>query len=414
MDIPREPPSKKKKYIIGGIAVAGIIIITAALGRLEPAAPTVDGATLWRDTVRKGDMTRSVRGPGVLMPEQIQWISAVTGGRVEQIHVRPGAKVTANTLILEMANPDVELQALSAEQTLNAAEAALVTLRTSLQTQLLVQKAAVASALLNYRTAKGQAEVAEALDKKGLMSPQEVARARDTATESEALYKVETQKLEELSKSMDEQIRLQEAQVERLRAIARFQRARVASMKVHAGADGVLQNMDLQPGQWVQPGTMLAQVAQPGRLKAVLRIPETQAAEVQIGQPASIDTRNGIVEGHVIRMDPSAQNGTVAVDVSLEGKLPPGARPDLSVDGTIDIERLHDVMYVARPAYGQAGSTIGLFKLTPDGDEAVRVNVKLGPSSVNTIVVEQGLNVGDVVIVSDMTQWDSYDRVRIR
>ena len=207
---------------------------------------------------------------------------------------------------------------------------------------------------------------------------------------------------------------LQRQTVERLRAIVEFQRKRVESMQVRAGFDGVLQDMDLQPGQWVQAGTLLAKVAQPGRLKAVLRIPETQARDVQLGQPAAIDTRNGIVSGHVIRMDASAQNGTVTVDVALEGKLPSGARPELSVDGTIEIERLKDVMYVGRPAYGQAESTVGLFKLTPDGKEATRVNVKLGRTSVNTIEVVQGLNVGDRAIISDMSAMDSHDRVRLR
>lgn len=414
MDIPREPPSKKKKYIIGGIAVLGIVIITAALGRLEPAAPSVDRATLWIDTVQRGQMVVQVRGPGTLVPEQIQWISAVTGGRVEKIHVRPGTKVKPNTLILEMTNPDVQLEALSAEQQLNAAEATLVQLRLNLETQRLAQKAVVATARSDYQTAKRQEDVALGLDKKGLMSAQEVGNAHDEAVESETRFEVETKKLQELSNAVDEQVALQKEQVERLRAIAQYQRRRVGSMEVRAGAEGMLQDMDLQPGQWVQPGTLLAKVAQPGRLKAVLRIPETQAKDVQIGQVASIDTRNGIVAGHVIRIDPSVQNGTVTVDVGLEGKLPPGARPDLSVDGTVEIERLKNVLYVGRPAYGQAESTVGLFKLTPDGEEATRVNVKLGRASVNTIVVEQGLNEGDRVIISDMSAWDSHDRVRLR
>lgn len=414
MDIPREPPSKKKKYIIGGIAVLGIVIITAALGRLEPAAPSVDRATLWIDTVQRGQMVVQVRGPGTLVPEQIQWISAVTGGRVEKIHVHPGTKVKPNTLILEMTNPDVQLEALSAEQQLNAAEAALVQLRLNLETQRLAQEAVVATARSDYQTAKRQEDVALGLDKKGLMSAQEVGNAHDEAVESETRFEVETKKLQELSNAVDEQVALQKEQVERLRAIAQYQRKRVGSMEVRAGAEGMLQDMDLQPGQWVQPGTLLAKVAQPGRLKAVLRIPETQAKDVQIGQVASIDTRNGIVAGHVIRIDPSVQNGTVTVDVGLEGKLPPGARPDLSVDGTVEIERLKNVLYVGRPAYGQAESTVGLFKLTPDGEEATRVNVKLGRASVNTIVVEQGLNEGDRVIISDMSAWDSRDRVRLR
>jgi multidrug efflux pump subunit AcrA (membrane-fusion protein) len=359
-------------------------------------------------------MVRQVRGPGTLVPEQILYLSAVTGGRVEKIHVRPGEKVTANTLILEMSNPDVQLEALSAEQQLSAAEAALVNLKTTLETERLNQEGTVATTQQQYNEAKRNADVANGLDTKGLLSPVEVGNARDRATEAKKRLEVETQRLAVMSKSIDEQIELQQQQVARLRAIAEFQRKRVESMQLHAGADGVLQDMDLQPGQWVQPGTLLAKVAQPGRLKAVLQIPETQAKDVALGQPAAIDTRNGIVKGHVVRMDPSAHNGTVTVDVALDGALPPGARPDLSVDGTIEVERLKNVLYVGRPAYGQAESTVGLFKLTPDGKEAVRVNVKLGRSSVNTIEVVQGLNVNDKVIISDMSAWDSHDRVRLR
>ena len=414
MDIPREPPKKRARYILAGAAVLGIIVITAALGRLQPAAPSVDRATLWIDTVRKGTMVREVRGPGTLVPEHITWISAVTGGRVDQVLVMPGTKVSASTVILEMSNPDVQLEALNAQQQLSAAEAQLVNLRTTLETQRLNEEGVVATAKADWQQAKRTADVAVALDKKGLLSPNDVGNAEDRAAESRTKYDVETQRLAVMSKSIDEQIDLQRQQVQRLRAIAEFQAQRVASMHVRATADGVLQDMDLQPGQWVQPGTVLAKVAQPGRLKAVLRIPETQAKDVQLGQTASIDTRNGLVPGRVSRIDPSVQNGTVTVDVTLTGTLPPGARPDLSVDGTIEIERLQDVMYVGRPAYGQPESTIGLFRLTPDGKEATRVNVKLGRASVNTIEVVQGLNVGDRVIISDMSAWDSHDRVRLR
>ena len=414
MDIPREPPKKRARYILAGAAVLGIIVITAALGRLQPAAPSVDRATLWIDTVRKGTMVREVRGPGTLVPEHITWISAVTGGRVDQVLVMPGTKVSASTVILEMSNPDVQLEALNAQQQLSAAEAQLVNLRTTLETQRLNEEGVVATAKADWQQARRTADVAVALDKKGLLSPNDVGNAEDRAAESKTKLDVETQRLAVMSKSIDEQIDLQRQQVQRLRAIAEFQGQRVASMHVRATADGVLQDMDLQPGQWVQPGTVLAKVAQPGRLKAVLRIPETQAKDVQLGQTASIDTRNGLVPGRVSRIDPSVQNGTVTVDVTLTGTLPPGARPDLSVDGTIEIERLQDVMYVGRPAYGQPESTIGLFRLTPDGKEATRVNVKLGRASVNTIEVVQGLNVGDRVIISDMSAWDSHDRVRLR
>jgi HlyD family secretion protein len=414
LDIPRPPRSKKKRYIVGAIIAVGLIAITAALGRLEPAAPSVDMATVMIDTVRRGEMVRQVRGPGTLEPEQVLYISAMTGGRVDRVFVRPPATVTANTVILQMSNPDVQLEALSAEQQLASAEAQLVTLRTTLESQRLQQESAVATARADYQTAKRAADVAEALAQKGLLSPKDVGDARDKAAEAEARYRAATQQLEVLSKSIKDQIELQEQMVERLRSITDFQRRRVASMQVRAGFDGVLQDMDLQPGQWVQPGTLLAKVAQPGRLKAVLRIPETQVKDVQLGQPTEIDTRNGIVQGHVVRIDASSQNGTVGVDVALDGKLPPGARPELSVDGTIEVERLKDVLYVGRPAYGQAESTVGLFKLTPDGKEAVRVTVKLGRASVNTIEVVQGLSAGDRVIISDMSAWDSHDRVRLR
>ena len=414
MDIPREPPSKKKRYIIGGAAIVVVVIITAALGRLEPAAPPVDRATLMIDTVRRGEMVRQVRGPGTLVPEQIFWVSAVTGGRVDQVYVRPPTAVKANTLILDMSNPDVQLEALSADQQLSAAQATLANLKTTLETQRLDQEGVVATAQSDYQTAKRQADVSTALLAKGLISPQDAANAKDKAVETDTKLRVETQRLDVMSKTIDDQINLQQTQIQRLRDISDFQHKRVESMKVRAGSDGVLQDMDLQPGQWVQPGTLLAKVAQPGKLKAVLRIPENQAADVQLNQPCSVDLRNGIVEGHVIRIDPSAQSGTVGVDVSLDGPLPAGARPDLSVDGTIEVERLKNVMYVARPAYGQPESTVGLFKLTPDGKEAARVNVKLGRASVTTIEVVQGLNVGDKVIVSDMSQWDSHDRVRLR
>jgi HlyD family secretion protein len=414
LDIPRPPRSKKKRYIVGAIIAVGLIAITAALGRLEPAAPSVDMATVMIDTVRRGEMVRQVRGPGTLEPEQVLYISAMTGGRVDQVFVRPPARVTANTVILQMSNPDVQLEALSAEQQLASAQAQLVTLRTTLESQRLQQESAVATARADYQTAKRAADVAEALAQKGLLALKDVGDARDKAAEAEARYRTATQQLDVLSKSIKDQIELQEQMVERLRSITDFQRRRVASMQVHAGFDGVLQDMDLQPGQWVQPGTLLAKVAQPGRLKAVLRIPETQVKDVQLGQPTEIDTRNGIVQGHVVRIDASSQNGTVGVDVALEGKLPPGARPELSVDGTIEVERLKDVLYVGRPAYGQAESTVGLFKLTPDGKEAVRVTVKLGRASVNTIEVVQGLSAGDRVIISDMSAWDSHDRVRLR
>lgn len=414
MDIPRAQVKSRKKYFVIGGGIVALIAVTVALSRLEPAAPTVERSTLWIDSVQKGTMLRQVRAPGTLVPEQIRYIPAVTAGRVEQVLVRPGTAVKANTVLLELSNPDVQLEMLAAQQQLTAAEAQLISLRTNLQSSLLNQEGVVATVQTQYEDAKRIAEVTNALDEKGLSSESEAGRARDNLKELAARLDIEKKRLEILRNTIESQISLQRAQVSRLRDIAQFQVNRVGSMKVTAGADGVLQDMNLEPGQWVNPGITLGRVAQPGRLKAVLRVPETQAKDITIGQPVSIDTRNGLVAGRVFRIDPSVQNGTVQVEAMLEGELPRGARPDLSVDGTIEIERLTDVMYVGRPAYGQAESTVGLFRLEPDGSTAVRVNVKLGRSSVNTIEVVQGLNVGDKVIISDMSQFDAAERVRLR
>lgn len=414
MDIKRDPPKKTKKYVYGGIAIVGVALITMALSRMEPAAPSVERGTLWIDTVRRGEMIRQVRGPGTLVPEQIRYISALTAGRIEALPLRPGVTVTSETVILEMSNPDVQLEALEAQRQLSAAEAQLVTLRTSLQSDRLNQESQLAQVNREYQDAVRQAEVQEALDKRGLTSAAERDRAKELAQSLETRLRLEKERLAVLTNSIERQIALQEQQVQRMRAVAQFQQDRIASMKVRAGSDGVLQALPLELGQWVVSGEQLARVAQPGRLKAVLRIPETQAKDVVVGQPSSIDTRNGIIKGRVMRIDPAAENGTVGVEVALEGELPRGARPDLSVDGTIEIERLSNVMYVGRPAYGQAESTVGIFKLDPDRKTASRVNVRLGRSSVNTIEVVQGLNVGDLVIISDMSAWDAQERVRLR
>ena len=411
MDIKREPPKKGKRVVFIGAAIVALVAVTVALSRLEAAPPTVERGSLWIDTVRRGEMVRQVRGPGTLQPERIQFVSTVTAGRVERVLVRPGAPVTASTVLVELSHPDVQLEALTAEQQLNGAEAALVTLQTNLQTQLLNQEGVVATTRSDYNEAKRNAEVAAGLDT--LLSKNDVGKAHDKDAELETRMRIEQQRLNVMSDNIKQQIALQREQVAKLRDIVRYQEGRVQSMKVLAGADGVVQDMDLQPGQWLQPGTLLAKVAQPGKLKAVLRIPETQAKDIQISQPAQIDTRNGIIPGHVFRVDPSSQNGTVGVEVALDGSVP-GARPDLSVDGTIEIERLKDVLYVGRPSYGQAESTVGMFRLSPDGKEATRVNVKLGRSSVNTIEIKQGLNVHDRVIISDMSAMDSHEKVRVQ
>lgn len=414
MDVPRQNKNKnRRRWIIGGVTIAAIGLVSVAVTRLEPAPPSVDRSTIWTDTVRRGDMVRQVRGPGTLAAEEVRWVPAVTQGRVERKLVQPGTPVTAGTILVELSNPDVDRQALEAQRQLAAAESELTTLRSNLQNQILTQEATIATVQSEYNEAMRQARANDGLAGKELVSQMEVEKARDRAEELRTRLDVERKRLGFLRESMRSQIAAQQGQVKLLQGIVAFQRGQVESMHVRAGTDGVLQELPLEMGQWVNSGATLAKVVQPGRLKAVLRIPETQAKDVTVGQLASIDTRNGIVRGRVTRIDPAVQNGTVTVDVALEGPLPRGARPDLSVDGTIDIERLNNVLYVGRPAYGQAESTVGLFRLTTDGREAERVNVKLGRGSASTIEVVQGLRPGDVVILSDMSQWDSSNKVRL-
>ncbi|HSU96218.1 MAG TPA: HlyD family efflux transporter periplasmic adaptor subunit, partial [Gemmatimonadaceae bacterium] len=375
MDIPRERAPNRRRYIYGGVGLLAIIAVVVGVASLKPAAPSVDRSSVVIDSVRRGDMVIDVRGPGSLVPEQIRWVSAITAGRVDRIDVRPGATVTDTTTLLELSNPDVQLEALSAQQQLNAAEAALVNLRITLSTQKLAQEGVVATTTSDYNDAMRNATAFDELEKKGflakgLLAPMDVSKAKDKAVELKARMAIEKQRLDVMSQSITQQIDLQKSQVDKLRDIAQFQQSRIASMQVRAGAAGQVTELSLEPGQYVLPGTNLAKVAQPGRLKAVLHIPETQAKDIQIGQVASIDTRNGIIPGHVIRIDPGAVNGTVEVDVGLDGALPKGARPDLSVDGTIELDRLKNVLYVGRPAYGEPESTVGIFKLTNGGKEA--------------------------------------------
>jgi HlyD family secretion protein len=414
VDIKRAPPPKKKKYLLGAGAIAGIVLVTVAINRLEPASPTVERATLMIDSVRRGTMIREVHAPGVLTPEHVKIIAAVTAGRVEQIPNRAGIPVTPTTLLVELSNPDVQLQLLEAQRALTAAQGALLSQQTALRNQRLNQEATIATLRTQLNEAKRQLDAAEGLDKKGLSSAYEMAAARDRVRELTEREQLAREQLNLMTESAQREIALQAAQVQRLRSILQFQQERVASMRVLAGENGVLQELPLDLGQWVNPGMILARVSQPGRLKAVLRVPETQAKDITVGQRTKIDTRNGIVDGRVMRVDPAAQNGTVTVEIALEGELPRGARPDLSVDGTIEIERLIDVLYVGRPAYGQAESTVGLFKLEPDGKTATRVNVRLGRASVNTIQVMQGLAVGDKVIISDMSAYDNTNKVRLK
>lgn len=414
MDIPREPVKNRRRLWQIGIGVGALVIITLVLSSLKPAAPSIESGTPWIDSVRRGEMLREVRGPGTLVPEHIRYITALASARVERILSQPGALVQPGTQLLELSNPDVQIQALQAEQQLTDAQAQLVSLRTNLQNQRLTQEGVVATTRTEFEKAKRDALGADSLVAHGLVARNDAALAKDRALELETRYRVEQQRLELMTSTIDSQVAVQASQVQRLRAIAAFQQNRVRSLQVRAGDPGIVTDLSLQPGQWVTEGTILAKVIQPGKLKAVLQIPETQAKDVTIGQPASIDTRNGIIKGHVSRTDANAVNGTVTIDVALDGALPDGARADLSVDGTIEVERLHNVLYTGRPAYGQPNSTIGMFKLVEGGHYAVRVQVQVGRSSVNAIEVVRGLEAGDKVILSDMSQYDNVDRVRIK
>lgn len=414
MDIPREPRTKKKPLIYGGIAVVLIVVLTVAVSGLEPAVPSIDRSRVVIDTVRKGLMLRQVRAPGSLVPERIRFVPAVTAGRVERKLVQPGAAVEAGTVLMELSNPEVQLELLAAQRDLSAAEQQLVSLRTSLETQRLNQAGVVASMKAQAAEAQRNGEVATALLRQELISRSEAATAQEKAVELKARLEIEVERLDILTKSIKPQLDVQESQVRRLTDIVSFQRDRIASMQVRAGMTGVLRDLPLEEGQWVLPGQTLASVVDPGRLKAVLRIPQTQARDVAIGQAVLVDTRTDTIAGRVSRIDPAVEGGAVAVDVVLDDSLPQGARPDLAVDGTIELERLENVLYMGRPAYGQAESSVGLFALQPDGKTAQRVRVRLGRGSVNSIQILDGLKVGDVVILSDMGQWDQNEKVRIK
>jgi HlyD family secretion protein len=416
MDKPREGVAEKRRIrriiytVIGVIGLAGV---TFALSHLEPAAPSVNRSTVWMDTVKHGSMLRQVRGPGTLEPEEIRWIASRTAGRVEHVVVLPGTVVEADTVLIEMSNPEVEQAAQEAEFQLRAAESELADLHVQLESQLLDQQAGAARVESEYKQARLQAEANEKLRAENLIGELILKRSRVRAEELAVRHELEQKRLEIASESVKAQLAAKEASVEQFRALYRLRINQLEALRVRAGIDGVLQQMPMEVGQEVTPGTILAKVARPDKLKAELRIAETQAKDIAVGQKASIDTRNGVIEGQVIRVDPAVLEGTVTVDVALLGALPKGARPDLSVDGTIEIERLDGILYVGRPAYGQAESTIGLFRLLEDGETAVRVQVQLGKSSVNTIEILEGLEQGDEVILSDTSAWDAYDRIRL-
>lgn len=420
MDIQRTSQARKRRIrrvIFGSVGLVVVALVTVGLSRLKPAAPSVDKGTIWTDTVKRGEMLREVRGTGTLLPEEIRWVPIINPGRVERILVLPGAAVQADTILIELSNPELEQAVFDSEWQCKAAAAELDNLQAQLESLRLSQVAAAASLKADFSQAELEAEADEELCKDGLVPKLVMKRSRSKADELKSRYEIEEKRLQTSANAARAQVAVQQAKVEQLRAQSNLKRQQFDSLKVRAGLSGVLQKLgdreQLQVGQQLPSGANVARVADPARLKAEIKIAETQAKDVQLGQPVSVDTRNGLVEGRVVRIDPAVQNGTVTVDVTLEGALPKGSRPDLSVDGTIQLERLADVVNVGRPVQGQAESTVGLFKLVNGGREAVRVQVKLGRSSVNAIEVRGGLEVGDQIIRSDMSQWDAYDRVRI-
>jgi len=414
MDIPRKTRTHKRQILISLYTVAGLCIvigITLGLLRMNPAAPSVERSTVWIDTVKRGPMLRQVRGQGTLVPEEIRVIAASTQGRVERILVQPGTKVNAGTVLIELSNPELQQAVVDTEYQVRAAQADYNNQRVRLASDQMSQQAAAASVRAEYQQAKIQLDTDELLAKDGLVPLLNLKLSRVKVEELANRYSIEQKRLEVNAQATQAQLTAQQARISQLQALLELKRTQAQTLRVLAGTDGVLQQMQVEVGQQVAPGTSLARVAEPQNLKAELKIAETQAKDIQLGQEASIDTHNGTIPGHVLRIDPSVQQGTVTVDVSLEGVLPQGARPDLSIDGTIELERLQNVLYVSRPAFSQAQNTVSLFKLEEGGRSAVRVQVKLGRSSVNTVEILEGLQEGDQVILSDTSQWDASNRI---
>jgi HlyD family secretion protein len=418
MDIKRPGKSKLKKRIrtvvlivVGLAAIAGI---TFGLTKLKPAAPTLDRSTAVIDTVKRGQMVREVRGIGTLVPQLTRWVPAPADGRVEKILIQAGVEVGADTVIVELSNPQMEQQAMDSDFQVKAAEADRENLRVRLESDRMTQQSAIASISSEYSQAKLQLDTDEVLAKQGLVPELLLKISRSKVQDLANRVKVEQQRLGISGKSTKAQMNAQESRLQQFRALAKLKREQVEALKVRAGTSGVLQQVSVQVGQQVTPGFNIARVADPQSLKAELRIAETQIKDVRLGQPVAVDTRNGIIQGQVLRIDPAAREGTFVVDVELTGPLPGSARPDLSVDGTIELERLTNVLYVGRPAFGQGQQTVGLFRLSSDGQEAVRTQVTLGRSSVSTIEIVNGLREGDQVILSDTSAMDNYDRIRVR
>jgi HlyD family secretion protein len=415
MDIKRAPdPKKKQKRII--FTAAGVLVVlavTLGLSRLKPAAPGVSRSTVWIDEVKRGSMLRQVRGTGTLVPEEIRWIPAETPGFVQKIVLKAGSKVSPDTVIIQLYNTELMQQSLDASLQLRAAEADLIRLKAQLENDSLNQKSNAASIEADYKQALAQAEADEAMAKDGVIPALNAKLSKSRAEGLKARHRVELDRIAVNDRSIQAQVAAQQARVDQLRALANLRQEQVNNLTVRAGIEGILQVVPVDVGQQVLTGTNLARVAQPERLKAQLRVPETQAKDILIGQPAEVDTHNGVVKGEVARIDPASQNGTVTVDIAITDALPKGARPDLSVDGTINLEKLDNVIYVGRPAFGKEDGTIGMFKLEPDGTTAALIQVKLGRSSVKYVEILGGLNPGDKVILSDTSAYDNVERIRL-
>jgi RND family efflux transporter MFP subunit len=418
MDISR-PDIKRKKvrrqWIAGVVGVIVLIVVGVFVSRLKPASPSVDRATVWTDTVKRGPMLRQVRGPGTLVPREdmLRLIPAQTEATVVRIRVLPGAKVKPDTILMDLVDPQVQQELLDAQLQLKAAEADLTNVKAKLESDLMTQKAAAATVGADFSQAKLQAQTDKSLYDLGVISGLTYNASKGKADELTTREGLEKQRLTLNEKAIETQLAVQQTKVAQAQALLALKQKQQDALSVRAGISGVLVDLPHQIGEHVAPGTTLAKVVQPDQLKASLKIAETQARDIQIGQPAEIDTHNGVIDGKVMRIDPAVVNGTVTVDVELAGALPQGARPDLSVDGTIDLDRMTDVLYVGRPAFGNENSTISLFKLSPDGKTAVRVPVKVGKASVNSIQVLEGLKAGDTVILSDMSRWDNTDKIRL-
>jgi HlyD family secretion protein len=416
MDIPRKSQARKRQilravYVV--IILAAAAGITLALRNLKPAPPSVERSSVWVGMVKRGPMVRNVRGPGKLVPEEIRWVAAQTTGRVERRLVQPGAFIKPDTVLMELSNPQLEQEVLTAQSDWRSSESNFTDYRVKLEVDELNTEANLARLESDYSTAKMKYEAQTNLAIYGLTTDLDVRQAKILAENLFSQIELQKKLKEKNKESITAQLAIKQREIDKLKAVYELKHSELEQLKVRSGVTGVLQEVKVEEGKQVAVGTELARVANPTRLKAELNIMETQAKDVQIGQIASIDTRNGLIAGHVIRKDPTVIGGNVTVDVALEGELPKGAIPDLSVDGTIELERLNNVVYVERPTQGQEGSTIGLFKLAPDGRDAVRVQVKIGRVSVSTVEVLSGLNPGDQVILSDMSAQDAYERIRL-